>query len=43
MPTVVVIDQQRVVCFADVHPDWLIRTEAPVVIDAVRDLVPVSA
>jgi peroxiredoxin len=43
MPTVVVIDQQRVVRFADVHPDWLIRTEAPVVIDAVRELVPVSA
>jgi peroxiredoxin len=43
MPTVVVIDQDRVVRFADVHPDWLIRTEAPVVIDAVRQLVPVSA
>jgi peroxiredoxin len=43
MPTVVVIDQDRVVRFADVHPDWLIRTEAPVVIDAVRHLVPVSA
>jgi peroxiredoxin len=43
MPTVVVIDQDRVVRFADVHPDWLIRTEVPVVIDAVRQLVPVSA
>jgi peroxiredoxin len=43
MPTVVVIDQQRVVRFADVHPDWLVRTEAPVVIEAVRQLLPVSA
>jgi peroxiredoxin len=43
MPTVVVIDRNRVVRFADVHPDWLIRTEANAVIDAVRPLVPVPA
>jgi len=43
MPTVVVIDQSRVVRFADVHPDWLVRTEADAVIDAVRPLVPVLA
>jgi peroxiredoxin len=43
MPTVVVIDQDRVVRFADVHPDWLVRTEADAVIDAVRPLVPVPA
>jgi peroxiredoxin len=43
MPTIVVIDQSSVVRFADVHPDWLIRTEASVVIDAVRALVTVSA
>jgi peroxiredoxin len=43
MPTVVVIDQQRVVRFADVHPDWLSRTEAPIVVEAVRQLLPVSA
>ncbi len=41
MPTIVVIGQDRVVRFADVHPDWLVRTEAGVVIDAVRALVPV--
>ncbi len=43
MPTIVVIGQDRVVRFADVHPDWLVRTEAGVVIDAVRALVPVPA
>jgi peroxiredoxin len=43
MPAVVVIDQSRVVRFADVHPDWLVRTEADAVIDAVRPLVPVPA
>ena len=43
MPTVVVIDTDRVVRFADVHPDWLVRTEADAVIDAVRALVHVPA
>jgi peroxiredoxin len=43
MPTIVVIDANRVVRFADVHPDWLVRTEADAVIDAVRALVQVSA
>jgi len=42
-PTIVVVDQQRVVTFADVHPDWLVRTEAEAVIDAVRALVQVPA
>jgi peroxiredoxin len=42
-PTIVVVDQQRVVTFADVHPDWLVRTEAAAVIDAVRALVQVPA
>jgi peroxiredoxin len=37
-PTVVVVDQQRVVRFADVHPDWMVRTEAGAVIEAVRAL-----
>jgi peroxiredoxin len=43
MPTIVVIDADRVVRFADVHPDWLVRTEADAVIDAVRALVQVPA
>lgn len=43
MPTIVVIGQDRVVRFADVHPDWLIRTEAHAVIEAVRPLVSVRA
>jgi len=43
MPAVVVIDANRVVRFADVHPDWLVRTEAGPVIDAVRALIQVPA
>jgi peroxiredoxin len=43
MPTIVVIGQDRVVRFADVHPDWLVRTEAEAVIGAVRPLVAVPA
>jgi peroxiredoxin len=43
MPTIVVIDTDRVVRFADVHPDWLVRTEADAVIDVVRALVQVPA
>jgi peroxiredoxin len=39
MPTAVVIGSGRVVQFADVHPDWLIRTEAGPIIDAVSALV----
>jgi len=42
-PTIVVVDSRGVVTFADVHPDWLVRTEAPAVIDAVRSLVQVPA
>ena len=43
MPTIVVVGQDRVVRFADVHPDWLVRTEAEAVIEAVRPLVAVPA
>jgi peroxiredoxin len=43
MPTIVVIGQDRVVRFADAHPDWLVRTEAEAVIEAVRPLVAVPA
>lgn len=35
-PAVILIDQDRVVRFVDVSPDWLLRTEAPAVLDAVR-------
>ncbi len=38
MPTVVIIDRDGVVRFADVNPDWLVRTEPSVIIDAVRDI-----
>lgn len=37
-PTVVVIDADRTVRFVDVSPDWLVRTEAPAILDAVRRL-----
>jgi peroxiredoxin len=43
MPTIVVIGQDRVVRFADVHPDWLVRTEAGAVLEAVRPLAAVPA
>jgi FMN-dependent oxidoreductase (nitrilotriacetate monooxygenase family) len=39
MPTVLVIDQKRVVRFADVHPDWLLRTEAEPILEAVSAIV----
>ena len=39
MPTVVVIDSARIVRFADVHPDWLVRTEADVILEAVGAVV----
>jgi peroxiredoxin len=38
MPTAVVIDTHRVVRFADVHPDWLLRTEADEILSAVASL-----
>ncbi|MDR3507358.1 MAG: peroxiredoxin-like family protein [Caulobacteraceae bacterium] len=43
MPTVVVIGQDRRVRFADVSPDWMVRTEAEPVIEAVRGLTLASA
>ncbi len=42
-PAVVVIDHERVVRFVDVSPDWLVRTEAEVVLEAVRDITLVPA
>ncbi|PUA19660.1 peroxiredoxin-like family protein [Glaciimonas sp. PCH181] len=38
MPTVLVIDQERAVRFIDVSPDWLVRTEADVILNAVRQI-----
>jgi peroxiredoxin len=34
MPTVIVVDRGRVARFVDVHPDWLIRTEAEPILAA---------
>jgi peroxiredoxin len=38
-PTVVVIDQDYVVRFADAHPNWMVRTEVDTVLDEVRSLI----
>jgi peroxiredoxin len=35
MPTAIVIGQDRVVSFADVSPDWLVRTEAEAILKVV--------
>jgi hypothetical protein len=37
------IGPDRVVRLADMHPDWLIRTEAIAVLRAARELVPETA
>ncbi len=42
-PTVVVIDRDGIVAFADVSPDWLVRTEAEPILAAVRALTLVAA
>jgi len=42
-PTVVVIGGDRRAAFVDVSPDWLVRTEAATILEAVRALVPVPA
>ena len=42
-PTVIVIGQDRRVAFVDVSPDWLVRTEAEPVLQAVRALEAVAA
>jgi len=38
MPAVIVVAQDGSVAFADISPDWLVRTEADPVLDAVRAL-----
>jgi peroxiredoxin len=38
MPTVLVLDADRTVVFADVHPDYTTRTEPAAILDAVRGL-----
>lgn len=42
MPAVIVIDQDHIVRFVAVSPDWLVRTEADEIIEAVRSIVSVS-
>ena len=42
-PAVIVIDHERVVRFVDVSPDWLVRTEADAVLQAVRDITLIPA
>jgi peroxiredoxin len=40
MPAMVVVDAGRVVRFADVSPDWMVRTEAGDVLEAVAGIAP---
>jgi peroxiredoxin len=43
-PAVVLIDQDRIVRFADISPDWLRRTEAPAILTAIDQIrVPVPS
>jgi peroxiredoxin len=42
MPSVIIIDQQHIVRFVAVSPDWLARTEADEIIEAVRSFIAVS-
>lgn len=37
-PAVIIIDNERVVRFVDISPDWLVRTEAPAILTALADL-----
>jgi peroxiredoxin len=37
-PAVIIIDRDHVVRFVDVSPDWLKRTEAPEILDAIRQI-----
>ncbi len=38
MPAAIVIDRGRIIRFADVSPDWMVRTEADTIIEIVRRL-----
>ncbi len=42
MPSVIVIDQEHIVRFAAVSPDWLVRTEADEIIATVRGIAAIS-
>jgi peroxiredoxin len=42
-PAAIVIGQDFIVHFADVSPDWLVRTEAEPILDAVRELTQARA
>ena len=38
MPTVLVVDRDRVVRFVDIHPDYTSRTEVPAILSALDEL-----
>jgi peroxiredoxin len=42
MPAAIVIGQDRVVRFAAVSPDWLVRTEADEILAAVRAVTDIA-
>jgi peroxiredoxin len=35
-PAVILIDRDRIARFVDISPDWLVRTEVPEILDAIR-------
>lgn len=41
-PTAVVVDRNRTVQFADVHPDWMVRTESDTIVAAVEAVLDAS-
>lgn len=43
MPAVVLIDRRHIVRFAEVSPDWLVRTEAETILEAIYDLAEARA
>jgi len=42
MPAVIVVDQQHVVRFVSISPDWLVRAEADEIIESLRNITVVS-
>lgn len=42
-PAVILIDRDRIVRFVDISPDWLVRTEVPEILDAIRRPSPAIA
>ncbi len=42
-PAVIILDRGRVICFIDISPDWVVRTEADVVLAQLQDVLEKAA